>query len=133
MKISLLVMQIHREYFRVCTVLMGLSFIGGLLWSICSITVSQDKAQVVAGVGIIGLSGIGGTWSFLTYILWGARSVEPDVLRINVRERLNITDIVMIGSVYEGDIINIATGVNTPIKIVVFEPHSPIKVQAMEL
>ena len=126
-------MQIHREYFRVCTVLMGLSFMGGLLWSICSITVSQDKAQVVAGVGLIGLSGIGGTWSFLTYILWGTRRVDSDVLRINVRERPNITDIVIIGSVYEGDIINIATGLNTPIKIVVFEPHSPIKNQAMQL
>lgn len=126
-------MQIYREYFRACTILMGLSFIGGLLWSICSITVSQDKAQVVAGVGLIGLSGIGGTWSFLTYLLWEARSVDPDVLRINVRERPNITDIVIIGSVYEGDIINIATGVNTPIKIVVFEPHSPIKDQAMQL
>jgi hypothetical protein len=126
-------MQIHREYFRACTVLMGLSFIGGLLWSICSITVSQEKAQVVAGVGIIGISGIGGTWSFIAYLLWGARRVDPDVLRINVRERPNITDVVMIGTVYEGDIINIATGLNTPIKIVVFEPHSPIKDQAMQL
>jgi hypothetical protein len=112
---------------------MGLSFIGGLLWSICSITVSQEKAQVVAGVGIIGISGIGGTWSFIAYLLWGARRVDPDVLRINVRERPNITDVVMIGTVYEGDIINIATGLNTPIKIVVFEPHSPIKDQAMQL
>lgn len=126
-------MQIHRNYFRLFTVLMGFSFISGLLWSICSITVSQDKVQVVAGIGLIGLSAIGGTGSFLIYLLLGDHNTEPHVLRINVREKPNITNVAIIGMVYEGDIINIATGENTPIKIVVFEPHSPIKDQAIQL
>ena len=39
MEISLVVMQIHLEWFRACT-LMRISFI-------CSITLSQDKSQVV--------------------------------------------------------------------------------------
>ncbi len=118
----------QREYFRVCSVLMALSFTCGLFWSICAITIIQDKTQIVAAVGLIGISAIGGTSSFLTYLLLSTNRIEPDVLRIDIREsQPNISDIILIGMVYEGDIVNIATGTNTPIKIVVFEPHSPIK------
>ena len=124
-------MQIPRNYFRVFIALMGLSFISGLLWSIFSITVTQDKIQVVAGIGVIGISAIGGTGSFLIYLISGTHSIETGVLTINVRERPDVTIIGMV--LYEGDIINIATGENTPIKIVLFEPHSPIKDQAIQL
>jgi len=107
---------------------MALSFTCGLFWSICAITIIQDKTQIVAAVGLIGISAIGGTSSFLTYLLLSTNRIEPDVLRIDIREsQPNISDIILIGMVYEGDIVNIATGTNTPIKIVVFEPHSPIK------
>jgi hypothetical protein len=110
---------------------MGLSFISGLLWSICSITLTQNKIQVVAGIGVIGISAIGGTGSFLIYLLSDTNSIETGVLTINVRERPDVTIIGIV--LYEGDSINIATGENTPIKIVVFEPHSPIKDQAIQL
>ena len=114
-------MQIHRKYFRVCAILMGLSFTGGLLWSICGIVIMHNKEQVVAGVCLTGLSAVGGFWSFLTYLLAVPQTIEPSIITIDVRDK---STKVLSFIVYDTDIVHVATGPNTPSKIVVFESHS---------
>ena len=102
------------KYFRACSVFFGLSFVGGLFWSIFSITTTHDNEQIVAGVGLFGISAIGVS-SFLTYFLLATNRQDSDVIPIP-----NEVFIV----IYEGDCINIATGTQTPPKVVVFEPES---------
>ena len=117
-------MQIDRKYFRACVVLMGFSLMGGLVWSICGIVILHNKEHVIAGVCLTGISAIGGFWSLLTYLLVGSENIEPSVITIDVREKLNISTKRLIFLVYDTDIVHLATCPNTPSKIVVFESHS---------
>ena len=114
-------MQIYRKYFRACSLFMAGSFISGVIWSICAITVIRDKAHIVAGVGLIGFSAIGSVSSFLTYLLWDANTRETNIVTINVCKSTKIQERSLVALVYEGDIIQLAISTNTPPKIVVFE------------
>ena len=105
------------KYFRACTVLFGLSLTGGLFWSIISIIITHDIEQIVAGVGLIGISAIGFS-SFLTYLLLVAN--QPGTSVVPIERPKNIPDKVFI-EIYEGDIINIGTSAGTPLTFVVFE------------
>ncbi len=84
-------MRMRREYFLAWAILNLLSFMGGLVWSICAIAIMRDKTHVVAGVGLLGTSAVSGVWSSMTYILWGARVVPGVTLgpavTIDVREK----------------------------------------------
>lgn len=118
-------MRIKRNYFRACTILMGLSFTGGVLWSICGIVIMHNKDQVIAGICLTGFSMISGIWSLLSYLLsGGAETRETDVVTVNVREKFNISTKALNVLVYDTDIVHLATGLNTPSKIVIFESHS---------
>jgi len=105
------------KYFRAFTVLFGLSLTGGLFWSIISVIITHDNEQIVAGVGLIGISAIGVS-SFLTYLLLVANHTGSSVAPIERSK--NIPDEVFI-MIYEGDIINIGTSADTPLTFVVFE------------
>ena len=108
------------KYFRACSVFFGLSFVGGLFWSIFSITTTHDNEQIVAGVGLFGISAIGVS-SFLTYFLLATNRQDSDVIPIEIPK--NIPDSVLI-LIYEGNCVNIATSEKSPPKFVVFEPES---------
>ena len=117
-------MQLYRTYFLVCTFFMGISFTSGIILSICAITIMHNKTNIVAGVGLMGFSAIVGLSSFLTYLLWNSTSHETNIVTINVSKSKTFQDnTFMIVMVYEEDSVHIATGINTPPKIVVFEPH----------
>ena len=105
------------KYFRACTVLFGLSLTAGLFWSIFSVIITHDNEQIVAGVGLIGISAIGVS-SFLTYLLLVAN--QPGSSIVPIERPKNIPDKVFI-EIYEGDIINIGTSADTPLTFVVFE------------
>jgi hypothetical protein len=109
----------RRAYLLACAVLMGTSFAGGLVWSICAITITRDQTHVVAGVGLIGGSAVAGVWASMAYALWGPR--ETAVVTVEVRPRrdaIEVTTLVL----REGAVVGVATSATSPPKIVVFEP-----------
>jgi hypothetical protein len=112
-------MEINKEYFIVGAVLMGLSFISGIGWSIYGI-VMHKKEEVVAGVCLTGLCLVGETCLFLSYLFWSSENREINVRIIDVQQKCNT----FIGLIYEGDILHVVTDPNTPPKIVIFECHS---------
>jgi len=114
-------MQIATKYFQACAILMSLSFTCGVTWSICGIVVMHNIEHVVTGVCLIGLSAVGSVLSFVTYLLYGVDNREPDLIRINVREKTISRSLSIL--VYETDIVHVAVGPNTPPKIVLFESH----------
>ena len=110
-------MEINRDYFLVGAILMGLSFGGGIGWSVYGI-VMYKKEQVISGVCLTALCLIGETCLFLSYLFWNReRSV---ITTIDVQEKFNNTLICLI---YEGDTVHVITDPNTPPKIVVFERY----------
>ena len=117
-------MQIHTKYFQACAILMSLSFTCGVTWSICGIVVMHNIEHVVTGGCLIGLSAVGSVLSFVTYLIYGVDNREPDLIRINVREKNNISMRSLSILVYETDIVHVAVGPNTPPKIVLFESHN---------
>ena len=80
--------------------------------------------DIVTGVCLIGISAIGGVLSFVTYLLYGVDNREPDLIRIDVREKNNISMRSLSILLYETDIVHVAVGPNTPPKIVLFESHN---------
>jgi hypothetical protein len=114
-------MEINREYFLVGAVLMGLSFCGGIGWSVYGIVMSK-KEQVISGVCLTSLCLIGETCLFLTYLFWNSENRERNVIKtIDVLEKFNKA---LICSIYEGDTVHVVIDANTPPKIIVFECHS---------
>ena len=109
-------MRMRRAYLLACAVLMGMSFAGGLVWSICAITITRDKTHVVAGVGLLGGSAVAGVWSGLAFALRGARAVATIEVRPR-RETIEDTTLVL----REGAVVSVATSATSPPKIVVFE------------
>ena len=112
-------MEINKEYFIVGALLIGLSFISGIGWSIYGI-VMYKKEQVVAGVCLTGLCLVGETCLFVTYLFWSVENRELNVTTIDVRQKSNT----FIGLIYEGDTVHVVIDPNTPPKIVIFECHS---------
>ena len=100
---------------------MALSFISGVIWSICAITFIRDKSHIVAGVSLIGFSAIGSVSSFLIYLLLDSNTRTSNIVTINVSKSTKIQERSLVALVYEGDIIQLAITTNTPPKIVVFE------------
>jgi len=76
--------------------------------------------HVVTGVCLIGLSAVGSVLSFVTYLLYGVDNREPNLIRIDVREKNNRSLSIL---VFETDIVHVAVGPNTPPKIVLFESN----------
>jgi len=113
-------MQIATKYFQTCAVLMSLSFTCGVTWSICGIVVVHKIEHIVAGVCLMGLSAVGSVLSFVTYLLYGVDNREPNLIRIDVREKNNRSLSIL---VFETDIVHVAVGPNTPPKIVLFESN----------
>ena len=116
-------MEINRDYFIVGAILIGLSFIGGIGWSIYGI-VMYKKEQVVSGVCLTALCLIGETCLFLTYLFWSSENRQLSLTTIDVQQKRNITSNTFIGLMYEGDLVHIVIDPNTPPKIVIFESHS---------
>ena len=112
-------MEINKEYFIVGAVLMGLSFISGIGWSIYGI-VMYKKEQVVAGVCLTGLCLVGETCLFVSYMFWSFENRELNITTIDVQQKCNT----FIGLIYEGDTVHVVTDPNTPPKIVIFECYS---------
>ena len=109
-------MEINKEYFIVGALLIGLSFISGIGWSIYGI-VMYKKEQVVAGVCLTGLCLVGETCLFLSYLFWSSENRELNLTTIDIQQKSNS----FIGLIYEGDTVHVVTD---PPKIVIFECHS---------
>ena len=116
-------MQLRTEYFQAWAVLMGLSFTGGVTWSIFGIVVIHKIEHIVTGVCLVGISAVGSVLSFVIYLLYGLDTRQSDLVRIDVREKNNISAKSLTILLCETDIVHIAVGPNTPSKIVVFESH----------
>jgi len=80
-------MEINKEYFIVGAVLIGLSFISGIGWSIYGI-VMHKKEEVVAGVCLTGLCLVGETCLFLSYLFWSSENREINVTIIDVQQNV---------------------------------------------
>jgi len=116
-------MEINKEYFIVGAVLIGLSFISGIGWSIYGI-IMHKKEQLVTGVCLTGLCLVGETWLFLTYMFWSFENRELNFTTIDIQQKCNNPANNFIGLIYEGDTVHVVTDPNTPPKIVIFECHS---------
>jgi hypothetical protein len=54
-----------RRIYVVFAATTGAAFVAGIVWAMCAIFVTHDQTQVVAGVGLLGLSAVAGTGAFL--------------------------------------------------------------------
>lgn len=66
--ILFLIKKKMKRLYVVFAAVTGAAFVSGIAWSMYSIFVSHDQTQVVAGVGLIGISAVVATGSFLLVV-----------------------------------------------------------------
>lgn len=96
----------------------GAAFVAGIVWAMCAIFVTHDQTQVVAGVGLLGLSAVAGTGAFLLSLRPATVPHQYHASVVHVRaaaERLSCE----LDCEYES--VMIATGDDTPPKVVYVE------------